>query len=555
MTHRVAVASTTCFVAALLGAFVAWPLTRVLLASVTARDGALTLRHYAAFFTTWPASRLLVQSLALAVTSSVITVGLAAVLAYAVTRTAMPGRRLVSGLTLFSLFAPPFLVALAMVLLLGPQGVGIPWLAGQAWSDGFGRLVVAQVLTFLPHAYLIIGGVLATIDGALEEAAENLGARERTILTRVILALARPGLVSAALTVFVLSMADFANPVLVGGRYDVLATEVFYRTMWRNDVASAATVGVVLLGPCIAAYLLNVSWRGARCPIAVPAPARGARRPMGRALGWSLAVVAWALALALAAVHGTVVLGSVVTAWGSDWSLSATHYVGAGAAARARALWGSFGVAALAAVLGTLVALALAYVIERMRPPGGRVLAAASGLPAALPGTVVGLGYLLAFHWPLVMLTGTIWPLAASIVFWKLPVAVLAVAAALRRMAPGTEETAVSLGAGAAGTLVRVTLPLLAPTALAIGGYFFIEGIITVSPAVFLIYRGFSVGSVEVLAQVDADRLGAASAVATIMVAIVGAVVLALRGASARARVAMLEGLTMKPGFGGRGRA
>ena len=547
MTYRVAVVLTTLLFVALLVAFVAWPLARVLQTSVTARDGILTLRHYEELFTTWPALRLLVRSLALAVISTAITVGLAAVLAYAVTRTALPGRHVLSGITLLTLGAPPFLVALALVLV-------IPWLGLEAAIGGFARLVIAQVLTFLPHAYLVIASVLATIDGALEEAAENLGARALTILGRVTLALARPGLVSAALIVFVLSMADFANPALVGGQYGVLATEVFYRAT-RNDFPSAATLGVVLLGPCLAAYLLAACWRGARSPVAVPTPARSTRRPMARPLRWGLAVVAWTLGLALVAVYATVILGSVVTAWGSDWSLSATHYVGAGATARARAILGSFGVAALAGILGTLVALAGAWVLERARPPGWRALAVASGLPAALPGTVVGLGYLLAFHWPPVILTGTIWAPTASVVFWKLPVAVLAASVALRRLAPGTEETAVSLGAGAAGTLWRVTLPLVLPSALAISAYFFIQGMMTVSPMVFLVSRGFTVGSVEVLLQVDAGRQGAACAVTTIMVAIVGTVVLVLRGAIARAGVAMVEGLTMKPGFLGRGRS
>lgn len=545
MTHRLAVVLTTLLLLGLLVAFVAWPLVRILQASLTAHDGALTLGHYGAFFTTSATLRLLVQSLALAVTTSVITVGLAAVLAYAVTRTALPGRRFVAGITVLTLFAPPFLVSLALVLV-------VPWLGLESVIGGFARLVVAQVLTFLPHACLLVAAVLATIDGTLEDAAENLGARELAILGRVILPLARPGLLSAALAVFVMSLTDFANPALVGGRYAVLATEIFYRAMGR-DVPAASVMGVVLLAPCVAAYLLNACWRGARCRIAVPAPARGARRPVGRVLRWGFALVAWTLALALTAVYVTVVLGSVVTAWGSDWSPSAAHYVGSGAAGRALALQRSLAVGALAAVLGTFVALTSAYVIERMRPPGRRILLAASVLPVALPGTVVGLGYLLAFRWPLIVLVGTLWPLTASIVFWKLPVAVLAAAAALRRVAPGTEETAVSLGAGAVRTLVRVTLPLLGPVALAIGAYFFIEGIVTLSPALFLVSRESGVGSVEVLLQVDAGRLGAACALTTLMIAIVAAVGLALRGAIARGRVALLEGLTMKPGSGGRG--
>lgn len=546
MTQRIAVGLTTVLLLGLLAVFLVWPVARILQASVTARDGTLTLGHYADFFGVWATLRLLVQSLALAITSTAITVGLASVLAYAVTRTAMPGRRFVAGITVLTLFTPPFLVSLALILI-------VSWLGLETAIGGFPRLVVAQVLTFLPHAYLVIAAVLATVDGALEEAAENLGAGELTILGRVTLALARPGLLYAALVVFVLSLADFANPALVGGEYGVLATEVFYRAMGRHDVPAAAAMGVVLLAPCLGAYLLGALWKGARSPVAVPVPARRAGRPMAPALRWPLALVAWVLALALVFVYGTVAAGSVVRVWGSDWSLSAIHYIGAGAAARARSLSWSLGVAVLAGILGTLMALSSAYVIGRSRPPGWRAVAVVVGLPVALPGTVLGLAYLVAFSGPPLALTGTIWPLAASVVVWKLPVAVLAALAALRRLAPGTEETARSLGAGATEVFVRVTLPLLLPAALVIGGYFFVEGIVVMSPMLFLVSRGLTVGSVEVLLQVDAGRLGAACAITTIMVLLLGALAVILWTAVGRSRVAMVEGLTLRPGFFGKG--
>ena len=315
MTRRVAVLLTTGLLLALLAAFVAWPLVRVLQTSVTARDGALTLRYYGELFATWREIRLLLQSLALAVVATSITVVLAALLAFAMMRTAMPGKRLVSGITVLTLIAPPFLVSLALVLLLGQKGLVTRWLGLGTSIEGFPGLVVAQVLTFLPYAYLLIASVLATVDGALEAAAENLGAGKLAILSRVPLALARPGLVSAALIVFVLSLADFANPVLIGGPYGVLATEIYHRSVSGNTVPSAAAMGVVLLGPCLAAYLINAYWTGARSSIAVPVPAR-AWRPAARPVGWGLAVVAWAVALALLVVYGTIVLGSVVTAWG-----------------------------------------------------------------------------------------------------------------------------------------------------------------------------------------------------------------------------------------------
>jgi iron(III) transport system permease protein len=543
--RRVAVGLASVLLLGLLVVLLAWPAARVLQASVTGPDGALTLRHYGAFFLTWGTLRLLVQSLALAVTSTAITVGLAAVLAFAVLRAGLPGRGFVAGITLLTLFAPPFLVSLALVLV-------VPWLGLDAALGGFTRLVLAQVLTFLPHAYLIVAAVLATVDRALEEAAENLGAGGMAILGRVTLVLARPGLLSAALVVFVLCLADFANPALVGGQYGVLATEVFYQAMGRSDTAGGAVMATVLLVPCLAAHLLHARWRAAWPPVAVPELSRHAGRPVPPALRWALALVAWLVALALLAVYGTVALGSVVRDWGSDWSPSAVHYAGAGAGARARALAVSLVVGLLAGIVGTMVALLSAYVIGRWRPPGWRALAVVVGLPAAVPGTVLGLAYLLAFAMPPLALTGTVWPLAASIVAWKLSAAVGAALAVLRRLPAGTEETAHSLGAGAADVFLRVTLPVLLPTALVIVSYFLVEGVVAMSPMVFLVSREITVGSVEVLVQVEGGRPGGACAIATIMVLLIGALALALRRLVGPGRVAVVEGLTLGPRVVGR---
>lgn len=534
MRQRVAVGFATGIILTLLALFVAWPLVRILQTSLTAGNGAFTLGHYREFFGTWLQFRLLLNTLALAVTSTAVTVGLAALLAYAVTRTTMPGRRLVAGLTVVPLIFPPFLAALALVLLLGRNGVVPRWLGLAGSIDGFPGLVVAQVLTFLPYAYLAVANVLAAIHGDVEAAAENLGAGELMVLRRVTLGLARPGLAAAALTVFVLCMADFGNPLLIGGRYDVLATEIYARTMWKNNFASAATMSVVLVVPCLVAWALGAYRAGGR-PLLTVSPSPGAGlRTTGPAAGRALAALCGGIALVILLVYAAIPAGSIVAAWGTDWSLSTAHYALAASAERGRSLRSSATLAVLAAAVGAAIALVTAYVIERTRPYGARAVETLSALPAALPGTVVGLGYLLAFHWPPILLTGTIWVLVASVVFWKLPIAVLAARAALRRIDAATEEAAVSLGAGRLGTLVRVTVPRLAGTAVTIAGYFFVEGMVTVSAVIFLIYRGFDPASVEILAQVDDGKLGTACALATMVVAIVAAVGLGLRAAVRR---------------------
>ena len=524
----------------LLVVFVVWPVLRVLVASLTGPTG-LTLAHYAEFFSSWRLVRILVQSLVVSAVSTVITVAVALVLAYAVTRTDIPGKRFVSLMSLLPLISPPFLVSLAFILLFGRNGV-ITQALHLDWSIyGFTGIVVSQVFTFVPQAYLLIANVLGNIDVSLEEAAENLGAGPLTTLRRVTLSLARPGLASAALIVFILCLTDFGNPILIGGRYNVLATEIYAQVIGMSNFAAGTTMAVVLIVPCLVAYLVNAAWVGTRSYVTVTAGARVPARPIPPALRWLLFALSGGVGLFIAVIYALIPLGSVVRLWGGDWSLSLRHYAFASSAEGAWPIWNSVKLAALAGVIGTVVALVTAYVVERKRPPGRRAIEALSLLPVALPGTVIGLGYILAFNVPPLLLTGTIWILVTSVVFWKFPVAVLAGINALKQIDPAVEEAAVSLGAGTVRTFTRVVLPLLTSAAFSIFVYFFINGMVTVSAVIFLTYPGFNLGSVAILNQVENGYPGAACALGTIILAIVIGAVLLLRTLVGGDRVAVLK--------------
>jgi iron(III) transport system permease protein len=533
-------AATAAAILLLLLAFVVWPILRVLATSLSG-PGGLTLANYAEFFSSWRLLRILVNSLVVSAVSTVITVAVALVLAYSVTRSDIPGKRFVSLMSLLPLISPPFLVSLALILLLGRNGV-ITHALHLDWSIyGFTGIVVSQVVTFLPQGYILLANVLGNIDVSLEEAAENLGAGPLTTLRRVTLSLARPGLASAALIVFILCMTDFGNPILIGGRYNVLATEIYAQVIGMSNFAAGTTMSVVLIVPCLVAYLVNAGWVGSKPYVTVSAGARTAVRPMPPALRWPLFVLSAGAALSVAVIYALIPLGSVVRLWGSDWSLSLRHYAFASSAEGAWPIGNSVKVAVLSGIVGTVVALVTAYVVERKRPPGRRVIEALSLLPAALPGTVIGLGYILAFNVPPLVLTGTIWILVTSVVFWKFPVAVLAGTNALKQIDPAIEEAAVSLGAGSVRTFARVVMPLLRGTAFAIFVYFFINGMVTVSAVIFLISPGFNLGSVAILNQVENGYPGVACALGTIILAIVIGSVLLLRAVVGGDRVAILK--------------
>jgi iron(III) transport system permease protein len=300
-------------------------------------------------------------------------------------------------------------------------------------------------------------------------------------------------------------------------------------------------MSVLLIVPCLAAYLLNTYWVGSKSYVTVSAGARTALRPTPALVRWPLFVLSGGIALFIAIIYGLIPLGSFVRLWGSDWSLSLYHYGFRSTAEGAWPIWNSLRLAVLAGVVGTVIALVTAYLVERKRPPGARALEFLSLLPGALPGTVIGVGYILAFNVPPLLLTGTIWVMVASVVFWKFPVAMLAALNTLKQIDPAIEEAAVSLGAGTARTFARVVMPLLTGTAFSIFVYLFINGMVTVSAVIFLIYPGFNLGSVAILAQVENGYPGVACALGTIILAIVIGSVLLLRALVGGERVAILK--------------
>lgn len=519
-----AVVATAATVLALLLVFVVWPVVRVVAASVTTAAG-VGLGQYVAFFGTWRLLRILINSLVASAVSTTLTVAVALVLAWAITRTTVPGRRVLSLVSLLPRISPPFLVSLGLILLLGRDGA-VTGALGLDWSiEGMHGIVLAQVLTFLPQAYVLLARVLGSVDTSLEEAAESLGAGTLTTLRRVTLALARPGLASAALGVFVLCMTDFGNPLLVGGRYDVLTTEIYVRVVGTSDLPAAAVMSVVLLVPCLLASFAGTLVLNGRS--SVSAGGRPMPRPTPAALRRPLVALSGAIALGIAAIYALIPLGSLVRLWGSDWSLSLVHYGFRSTAEGAWPLWNSVKLALLSGAAGTVLALLTAYVVQRRRPPGAAVIGALSLLPAALPGTVIGVGYVLAFGVPPLLLTGTTWILVASVVFSKFPAAVLAARNTLGQVDPAVEEAAVSLGAGAARTLARVVLPPLTGTAVSIFVYFFVNGMVTVAAVIFLVDPAVGLGSVAMLARIEHGDLGVACALGTsIVVIVVGALLL-----------------------------
>jgi iron(III) transport system permease protein len=518
----------------------------------TGQETRFGLDHYLAPLHDPHLRRAALNSLGFAIFACLATTGIAFALAFAVNRGGVRWPGLLRAVVLLPLVAPPVLVATAVIMLGGRRGLLTDGLlekglglidADEANIYGIAGVLLAQLLSFVPAAFIVLDNALRRQDGRLEEAAAILGASRGRAFREVVLPLAWPGLKRAVVLVFILSLTDFGNPLLLAGRDVPVIAAVIYdeMTAFRNT-GLASALCVLLLAPGLLLHLTLERFGrrkrydgGAGTVPEAPLP-----RPWRAALGGLALLVAGSIL----AVYATVAAGSVTHIWGVDWSLTLGHFTAAGvgtghagtgygSSERGIAVvWDSLLVAVLAAPAGGLLGVLLAIVIERIRPPGGEALAFLTLLPAVLPGLIFGIGYILAFNLPLgfesLALTGTSAILVLNILFGNMFVGLLAARAALQRLDPGLEEAAEGMGAGLARRLAEVTLPMLRAALLLGMLYVFVDGMTTLSSVIFLVSGTHKLASVAIFNHATSAEFGLAAAKSVVILLLAGAAMMAI---------------------------
>lgn len=429
--------------------------------------------------------------------------------AFAMNYTKMPGKKFFDGLTLLPLLSPPFVVALAWILLFGGRGLITRQLLGIRGSIfGWHGLWLVQSIAFFPYAYLIIDGVLKGLDSSLEYAAKNAGANGFHVFRTVTLPLALPGLLNAAILIAIYVLADFGNPIFIAGGWPVLPTEIYGRISGHYDLAGAAGLSAVLLIPAFLLFLLNRVLIKGKSFVTVTGRSMGLEKPLVAPLTqWCLFIFCAILATIVILVYGTLLLGAFFKTWGVNWSLSLEHWrILTGV--RGESLWNSVHFAFLAGLGAALFAMLLAYFIYGKAFWGRRVLDFLSLLPAAIPGVFLGVGFLLAFNAPPLALGGTAAIVILGLMVWNIPLGYQSCTAALEQLSPEIEEAAVSLGANDVKVFKDVIIPLLRTQFLSGFIMGFLRSVTNLSIVMFLISPGKSVATVEVLDLIQYGELG-----------------------------------------------
>ncbi len=470
------------------------------------------------------------NSVLLAVVVGVISTALGFLFALLSVRSALPLKRLLGPFSILPIITPPFVLGLAMIYVFGRRGFITYQLLGLSTNVFFGPVgvAVAQILAFAPIAYLVLEGVVQSMDAALEEAAETLGASRGHILRTVIWPLARPGIANAFLLVAIESLADFGNPIIVGGGAPFLATEVFFAIAGRYNPNEAAVVGVVLLAMTLAIFLVQRTWLGRRFYVTVTGRPSGARpRPLVPALDYVVSAVFLLWVALIMMLYGSVFVGSLTKLWGFDYTFTLKNLQDLSPTGW-RVFWTSVRLSAYAAVPSTLLGFLIGYLVTRTEFPGKGVLEFSSMLSFATPGTVMGIGYILAFNQGPLLLTGTEVIILLAFVFRNMPVAIRSGVAAIHQIDRSLEEASTMLRANSPTTLRRIVMPL-ARSALLSGLVFaFVRAMTAVSQVIFLITPQHNLATTQILTYVEYGSQGRGAALASLLTLFMVSVILVL---------------------------
>jgi iron(III) transport system permease protein len=553
-------------VIAMVTVFIFFPIVQMLSSALRDNDGVYSLSVFAAKFfdnKIWGLDCLqggtrcgvAWNSLFLAVLVGFSTTVLGLVFALVATRSGFRHGKLLRALTVLPIITPPFVIGLSIILLFGLSGAVTQFVAGvldvqpTRWIYGLPGIFIAQLLSFTPIAFLVLIGVVEGVSPSMEEAAQTLRASKWQTFKTVSLPLMRPGLANAFLLGFIESMADFGNPLVLGGNYDVLSTEIFFAIVGaQNDQGKAAVLAIALLIFTLTAFYVQRGWLGKKSyttqtgkgdgGMHVLLPKRVMLPCYAIALTWTLLTVT---------IYGMILYGGFVETWGLNHSLTFKHYITAfgigfnefgihfkGAAWDS--FWTTLKIAATAAPLTAILGLLTAWLLVRQNFAGKRAFEFGTMLSFAIPGTVIGVSYILAFNVPPIELTGTGAILVISFIFRNMPVGVRAGIASMSQLDKSLDEASLTLGASTWRTFTRIILPLMRPAILAALVFSFVRAMTAISAVIFLVSAEYNMATSYIIGRVENNDYGIAIAYSSTLIVVMLVIVALMQFAVGRSK-------------------
>ncbi len=536
------------FVIALVGMFILFPVLNMLSSAIQDTEGNYSLGvFFSKFFddkiwglhclTENRSCGVAWNSLVLALCVGALTTLLGLVFALVATRSGLRQAHFLRPLTVLPIITPPFVIGLAIILLFGLSGAVTTFVAEligvnpTRWIYGLPGILIAQLLSFTPIAFLVLIGVVEGVAPSIEEASQTLRASRWQTFRTVSLPLMRPGIANAFLLGFIESMADFGNPLVLGGNYDVLSTEIFFAIVGaQNDQGQAAVLAIVLLIFTLSAFYAQRRWLGKKSYTTQTGKGdSGIPTMLPKRVLWPsyLLVSIWSIFTIV--VYGMIVYGGFVEIWGLDHTITLKHYKKAFGVAMTDngfhfrgAAWDSFWttlrIAATAAPLTAAVGLVTAYLLVRQNFAGKEAFEFGTMLSFAIPGTVIGVAYIMAFNVPPIELTGTGVILVLSFIFRNMPVGIRAGVASMSQLDKSLDEASLTLGANTWRTFREVILPLMKPAIVAALVFSFVRAMTAISAVIFLVSAEHNMATGYIIGRVENNDYGIAIAYSTVLI-------------------------------------
>lgn len=496
-------------------------------------EGKFSLEIYKYIFKQKRFSRAITNSILLGVIVATISTFIGFIFAFAQTRAKIIGKKFFKSFVLMPIISPPFMFALSIILLFGRNGLITAKLLHLDRFNIYGLpgLIIVQTISMFPIAYLALVGVLQAIDPDLETCAMNLGAKKLKTFLTVTLPLSLPGIFAAWLLVFVTSLTDFGNPMVIGGDFDVMSVLAYLEFTGMNNFPRGTALAILLLIPTVTIYMLQKYILSKKSYTTITG--KSTRRSIPTSTPFVnniLFVICLFFILIVMMFYLTVIAGSFVKLWGIKWSFTLEHFIYSyDIEVASHAIRNTILLALIATPITALLGMVIAFLVMRKEFPGKHLMEFIAMMSYAIPGTAVGIGYILAFNKPPLLFTGTAFIIIVCYVFRNVPIGIESGVAALKQISKDIEESSTNLGANSGYTFKKITLPLITPSFFAGATFSFVRCMTAISAIIFLVSANWNHLTVIILSQTEIMRLGAASVLSFVLIIIVMVAIFIIR--------------------------
>ena len=508
---------------AALALFILYPLIIILKNSFLNKEGGLTLSAYLSVFQSASFRRAFLNTVSLGVVVGIIASVIAFVFAYTEVYCKSHFKKIFKLVALIPIASPPFVLSLSAVNLFGQYGMITRGIFGIKDFNiyGFKGVALVQILGFFPVAYLMLSGLLRKIDPSLEEASCNMGAAHGKTFWRVTLPLMIPGIANAFLITFIEVAADFSNPNVIGGDLDTLATTIYIQVMGNYNMKNGAAVAVILLWLSMSVFVLEKYWVEKKNYVTVTGKSSRERQLIDNPkIVWPLDIFCLLITIFIVIMYSMVPIGAFMKNIGANnsFSLDNFKYVLKNGF---ETMKDSIYLALIATPISGVISMAIAFLVNRKRFIGRNFIEFISLMAMAVPGTVLGLGYVTAYNTKPLLLTGTALLIIIAFVAKALPIGVRNGIASLQQIDPAIEEAAQDLGASSIKVFTSITIPLIKPALFNSLINTFVRSMTAVSTVIFLVTPKYKLLTSTVMKQIEQGKFGYAYAYSVVLMVIV----------------------------------